>query len=71
MGMFDQAIGALGGIGKGGGANAILLQQVVVMLSQPGALANLKSVSPGGQEPDDDQLSGLLSSVKQMLGLRR
>src|SRR5690349_2139656 len=48
MGLLDQITGALGGAlgqgqagGQGGGAGGMLLQQVVGMLSQPGALSNL------------------------------
>lgn len=44
MGIMDQVGGALGGVlGQGGkaGANAALLQQVVSMLSKPGALNDL------------------------------
>ena len=40
MGILDQAIGALGGA-SGGGAKAILMQQVIAYLSKPGALNNL------------------------------
>jgi uncharacterized protein YidB (DUF937 family) len=44
MGLLDQVGGALGGAlsgAGGGGAQAVLLQQVVAMLSKPGALQNL------------------------------
>jgi uncharacterized protein YidB (DUF937 family) len=41
MGILDQVTGALGG-GKGG-IQALLLQQLIAMLSQPGALAKLTS----------------------------
>lgn len=43
MGLLDQVTGALGGLAgaKGGGAQAILLQQLVSMLGKPGALGNL------------------------------
>ena len=43
MGLLDQVVGAaLGGAGKsGGGLDAILLQQLIGMLSKPGALNNL------------------------------
>jgi uncharacterized protein YidB (DUF937 family) len=40
MGLFDQVVGAVGG---GKGLQAVLLQQLVAMLSQPGALAKLTS----------------------------
>lgn len=42
MGILDQVTGALGGAGKGG-VQAILLQQLISMLSQPGALGKLTS----------------------------
>lgn len=44
MGVLDQLGGALGGVlgqGKGAGTSAILLQQLIAMLSKPGALSNL------------------------------
>jgi uncharacterized protein YidB (DUF937 family) len=43
MGLLDQVGGALGGaLGQGGGGvKAILLQQLVAMLSKPGALQQL------------------------------
>lgn len=44
MGLLDQVGGALGGAlgdAKGGAVNAILVQQLVSMLSKPGALTNL------------------------------
>jgi uncharacterized protein YidB (DUF937 family) len=44
MSMLDNLGGALGGVlgqGKGAGVSAVLLQQLVAMLSKPGALANL------------------------------
>ncbi len=44
MGLMDQVTGALGGAlgeAKGGGVNAILVQQLISMLSKPGALTNL------------------------------
>lgn len=44
MGLLDQVVGAaLGGgaAAKGGGLNAVLLQQLVGMLSKPGALDQL------------------------------
>jgi len=40
MGILDQVAGALAG-GKGAGVNALLLQQLVSMLSKPGALDGL------------------------------
>ena len=40
MGILDQVAGALAG-GKGAGMNALLLQQLVGMLSKPGALDGL------------------------------
>lgn len=40
MGILDRVTGALGGA-KGGGVKAILLQQLIAMLSKPGALGNL------------------------------
>jgi uncharacterized protein YidB (DUF937 family) len=42
MGILDQVTGALGGAGKGG-VQAILIQQLISMLSQPGALAKITS----------------------------
>lgn len=50
MGLLDQIGGAVGGVmGQGGqgGANAVLLQQLVAMLSKPGALGNLASAFQG------------------------
>lgn len=50
MGLLDQIGGAVGGVlGQGGkgGANAVLLQQLVAMLSKPGALGNLTSAFQG------------------------
>jgi len=44
MGLLDQVVGAAlgGGAGaKGGGLNAVLLQQLIGMLGKPGALNNL------------------------------
>jgi uncharacterized protein YidB (DUF937 family) len=44
MGVLDQLGGALGGAlgqGKNAGVSAVLLQQLIAMLSKPGALANL------------------------------
>lgn len=47
MGLLDQIGGAVGGAlgqgGKGGGIAAILLPQLIAMLSKPGALGNLTS----------------------------
>ena len=42
MGLPDQVTGALGGA-KGMGTNAVLLQQLIGMLSKPGALGALTS----------------------------
>jgi len=49
MGLLDQVGGALGGaLGQsGGGVKAILLQQLVAMLSKPGALQQLMSSFKG------------------------
>lgn len=50
MGLLDQLGGAVGGMlgqGKGGGVNALLLQQLIAMLSKPGALGNLTSAFQG------------------------
>lgn len=44
MGLLDQIGGAVGGVlgqGKGGAVNAVLLQQLIAMLSKPGGLSNL------------------------------
>src|SRR5262245_59859930 len=41
MSLLDQVAGALGGGKTGGGVQAILLQQLISMLSQPGALQKL------------------------------
>lgn len=44
MGVLDQfgsAVGSVLGQGKGAGVSAVLLQQLVAMLSKPGALSNL------------------------------
>ena len=43
MGLLDQVSGALGGAmgGTGAGAKAVLLQQLITMLSKPGALQDL------------------------------
>jgi uncharacterized protein YidB (DUF937 family) len=46
MGLLDQIGGALGQ-GKGAGVNALLLQQLIAMLSKPGALSNLTSAFQG------------------------
>lgn len=46
MGVLDKLGGALGGVlgqGKNAGVSAVLLQQLVAMLSKPGALANITS----------------------------
>lgn len=46
MGLLDQIGGAVGGVlGQGGkgGINAILVQQLIGLLSKPGALGNLTS----------------------------
>ena len=49
MGLLDQVGGALGGaLGQGGGgAKAILLQQLVAMLSKPGALQQVMGAFKG------------------------
>ena len=47
MGLLDQIGGVLGQGGKGGGINAMLMQQVVAMLSKPGALGNLTKAFQG------------------------
>lgn len=48
MGLLDQVGGALGGaLGQGGGVKAILLQQLIGMLSKPGALQQLMSSFKG------------------------
>lgn len=41
MSLFDQVRGALGSALGKGGAKAVLIQQLVAMLSKPGALSNL------------------------------
>ncbi len=44
MGLLDQFGGAVGSVlgqGKGAGVSAVLLQQLIAMLSKPGALGNL------------------------------
>jgi uncharacterized protein YidB (DUF937 family) len=44
MGVLDQFGGAVGSVlgqGKNAGVSALLLQQLIAMLSKPGALANL------------------------------
>ena len=46
MGVLDQFGGAVGSVlgqGKGAGVSAVLLQQLIAMLSKPGALAELTS----------------------------
>ena len=46
MGVLDQVGGAVGSVlgqGKGAGVSAVLLQQLIAMLSKPGALADLTS----------------------------
>lgn len=49
MGLLDQIGGVVGGAlgGKGAGVKAVLLQQLVAMLSKPGALGNLTSAFQG------------------------
>jgi uncharacterized protein YidB (DUF937 family) len=50
MGLLDQIGGAVGGAlgqGKGGGIAAVLLPQLIAMLSKPGALGNLTSAFQG------------------------
>jgi uncharacterized protein YidB (DUF937 family) len=48
MGLLDQVGGALGGaLGQGGGVKAMLLQQLVAMLSKPGALQQLMGAFKG------------------------
>ncbi len=50
MGLLDQIGGAVGGAlgqGKGGGIAAVLLPQLISMLSKPGALGNLTSAFQG------------------------
>ena len=50
MGLLDQIGGAVGGVlGQGGkgGVNAVLVQQLIAMLSKPGALGNLTSAFQG------------------------
>lgn len=50
MGLLDQIGGAVGGmLGQGGkgGVNGILVQQLIAMLSKPGALSNLTSAFQG------------------------
>ena len=44
MGVLDQlgsAVGSVLGQGKGAGVSAVLLQQLIAMLSKPGALSEL------------------------------
>lgn len=46
MGVLDQfgdAVGSVLGQGKGAGVSAVLLQQLIAMLSKPGALSELTS----------------------------
>ena len=46
MGVLDQFGGAVGSVlgqGKGAGVSAVLLQQLIAMLSKPGALSDLTS----------------------------
>jgi uncharacterized protein YidB (DUF937 family) len=46
MGVLDQLGGAVGSVlgqGKGAGVSAVLLQQLIAMLSKPGALGELTS----------------------------
>jgi uncharacterized protein YidB (DUF937 family) len=46
MGLLDQLGGAVGSVlgqGKGAGVSAVLLQQLIAMLSKPGALSDLTS----------------------------
>jgi uncharacterized protein YidB (DUF937 family) len=62
MGLLDQLGSAVGGAlgqGKGGGVNAVLLQQLIAMLSKPGALTNLVSAFQG---------AGLGNVVQSWLG---
>lgn len=62
MGLLDQLGSAVGGAlgqGKGGGVNAVLLQQLIAMLSKPGALGNLVSAFQG---------AGLGNVVQSWLG---
>jgi uncharacterized protein YidB (DUF937 family) len=46
MGLLDQ-IGGVLGQGKSVGVNAVLVQQLIAMLSKPGALGNLTSAFQG------------------------
>jgi uncharacterized protein YidB (DUF937 family) len=59
MSLLDQVTGALGGGKGGGGVQAVLLQQLISMLSQPGALAKLT---------DAFQSAGLGSVLESWLG---
>lgn len=62
MGLLDQLGSAVGGAlgqGKGGGVNAVLLQQLIAMLSKPGAVGNLVSAFQG---------AGLGNVVQSWLG---
>src|SRR5688572_1412477 len=48
MGLLDQISGAMqGGAGKSGGAQGLLLQQLVGMLNKPGGLNNLMGAFQG------------------------
>lgn len=58
MGILDHVAGALAG-GKGAGMNAILLQQLVGMLSKPGALDGLLAAF---------QKNGLGATVQSWVG---
>lgn len=62
MGLLDQLGSAVGGAlgqDKGGGVNAVLLQQLIAMLSKPGAVGNLVSAFQG---------AGLGNVVQSWLG---
>jgi len=51
MGLLDQIAAAVPGVagkGQGTGVNAVLLQQLMMMLSKPGALDNLLAAFRGG-----------------------
>ncbi len=58
MGLLDQVTGALAGA-KGGGANAMLMQQLISMMSKPGALSSLMAAF---------QKQGLDSVVQSWIG---
>jgi uncharacterized protein YidB (DUF937 family) len=48
MGLLDHISGAVqGDAGKGGGANVVLLQELVMMLNKPGGLSNLMGAFQG------------------------